>query len=120
MKISLEGQTAAITGAARGIGRAITEALIEAGAKVIAIDRDPLALEELSASSPGNIEALCADVADFESLKAGISGRRIDHLVCAAAVGSGKGGLPFWNLEPKDWQRVVDVTLMGSVNAIHA
>ena len=42
------------------------------------------------------------------------------HLVYAAGCGSGKFGFPFWNLEPKDWSRVLDVNLMGAVHVLHA
>ncbi len=42
------------------------------------------------------------------------------HLIYAAGRGSGKFGFPFWNLEPGDWQRVLEINLMGAVNAAHA
>src|SRR5690606_22383953 len=93
---------------------------LKTGARVLAIDLDLDALERLESSAPGQVDILRADVADFDSLKAGLSGREIDHLVCSAAVGSGKMGFPFWTLEPGDWRRVLDITLMGTVNAVHA
>jgi 2-hydroxycyclohexanecarboxyl-CoA dehydrogenase len=120
MTISLTDQTVAITGAAKGIGLAIAEAFLEAGAKVLAIDLDAKALAEFKATAPKRIEALSLNVADFAALKTGLAGREIDHLVCAAAVGSGKMGFPFWNLEPADWIGVLDITLMGTVNTVHA
>ncbi len=45
---------------------------------------------------------------------------RIDHVVFAAAVGSGKFGFPFWNLEPSDWPRVLQVNVVGNANVAHA
>jgi NAD(P)-dependent dehydrogenase (short-subunit alcohol dehydrogenase family) len=45
---------------------------------------------------------------------------RCDHVVLAAAIGSGKFGFPFWNLDPGDWDRVLRVNLIGAVNAAHA
>lgn len=45
---------------------------------------------------------------------------RIDHLVHAAAVGSGKFGFPFTNLTPEDWPRVLEVNVMGMVQVAHA
>jgi NAD(P)-dependent dehydrogenase (short-subunit alcohol dehydrogenase family) len=45
---------------------------------------------------------------------------RCDHVVFAAAIGSGKFGFPFWNLEPDDWERVLRVNLVGAVNVAHA
>ena len=44
----------------------------------------------------------------------------IDHLVYAAGIGSGKTGFPFWNIEPHEWGRVLDVCLQGAVNTVHA
>jgi NAD(P)-dependent dehydrogenase (short-subunit alcohol dehydrogenase family) len=36
------------------------------------------------------------------------------------AIGSGKFGFPFWNLEPADWGRVLEVNVIGAVNVAHA
>ena len=40
----------------------------------------------------------------------------IEHIVHAAAIGSGKFGFPFTNLTPADWPRVFEVNVMGMVN----
>jgi 2-hydroxycyclohexanecarboxyl-CoA dehydrogenase len=40
----------------------------------------------------------------------------VDHLVHAAAIGSGKFGFPFTNLRPADWPGVLEVNIMGMVN----
>lgn len=120
MKISLSGQSVAITGAARGIGLAIARSFLECGAVVIAIDRDADVLTKLQNELGDSFIPVVADVADFASLRDAVAGRPIDHLVCSAAVGSGKTGFPFWNLEPGDWSRVLDVSLMGVVNSVHA
>jgi len=120
MTLSLAGQNVAITGAARGIGLAIARSFLEAGADVLAIDRTLESLVELRGEAPGRIEAVAVDVADYAALRDAVAGRPVDHLVCAAAVGSGKTGFPFWNLEPSDWGRVLDVTLMGVVHSVHA
>ena len=117
---SLTGQTVAITGAARGIGLAISRAFLKAGADVLAIDLDGNALTEFQNEAPDRIRTCVVNVADFEALRSALAGQAIDHLVCAAAIGSGKTGFPFWNLEPSDWSRVLEVTLMGVVNTVHA
>jgi 2-hydroxycyclohexanecarboxyl-CoA dehydrogenase len=44
----------------------------------------------------------------------------VRHLVHAAAIGSGKFGFPFTNLEPNDWPRVLMVNVMGMVHVAHA
>jgi NAD(P)-dependent dehydrogenase (short-subunit alcohol dehydrogenase family) len=44
----------------------------------------------------------------------------VDHVVFCVGIGSGKFGFPFWNLEPSDWARVLEVNLVGAVNVAHA
>jgi len=44
----------------------------------------------------------------------------VEHVVFSVGSGSGKFGFPFWNLEPTDWPRVIEVNLMGAVNVAHA
>jgi NAD(P)-dependent dehydrogenase (short-subunit alcohol dehydrogenase family) len=66
-----------------------------------------------------------ADVTDYASMQGAalISEQAFggaDHLVYAAGMGSGKGGFPFWNLEPSDWPRVLEVNLQGVANTAHA
>jgi len=120
MTISLTDHTVAVTGAAKGIGLAIARSFLEAGAKVIAIDLDADALAGFKATAPDRVETIAVNVADYAALSSALAGREIDHLICAAAVGSGKMGFPFWNLEPADWTRVLDISLMGTVNTVHA
>jgi NAD(P)-dependent dehydrogenase (short-subunit alcohol dehydrogenase family) len=66
-----------------------------------------------------------ADVTDLAALEVAareVQSRlgRIDHVVCAAAIGSGKYGFPFWNLSPADWPRVLEVNVVGCANVLHA
>lgn len=119
MNFSLHDQNAVVVGGARGIGAAICESFLEAGAEVLALDRDADALADLDARLP-RITTAVADVSDLSSLEAAASGRAVDHLVVAAAIGSGRDASPFWKLQPDDWDRVLDVTLMGTVRSVHA
>ena len=116
MKLNLANQRVVVLGAARGIGRAIADSFSDEGCRVCFADRSPV--EEDSIFS-----AAC-DIADPDSvsqLAARLEGEwgGVDHVVCAAAIGSGKFGFPFWNLEPGDWKPVLEVTLVGSVNVAH-
>src|SRR5947208_2625300 len=128
MDLGLKGQVAVIAGSAQGIGRAIASAFAAEGAGVALIDRD--ASVEGAARAIGSEHATAAmavqaDVTDFGRMKgcAESVGRlmgRIDHVVFAVAVGSGKFGFPFWNLTPDDWPRVLSVNVVGAVNVAHA
>src|SRR5262249_6613483 len=81
--------------------------------------------EELAAGWSVRALAFTADVTALARLREAAEevGRalgRVDHVVVAAAVGSGKYGFPFWNLEPADWGRVLEVNVLGAVNVAHA
>ena len=119
MKISLSQQRAVVIGGASGIGRAIAVAFQQADAEVTVLDRDEAALHQLSLEVP-DLRTLDVDIADYEQLQKAAGDQEIDHLVVAAAIGSGKEAMPFWNMNPSDWETVVDVTLLGTVRSLHA
>ncbi|WP_421699426.1 SDR family NAD(P)-dependent oxidoreductase [Ancylobacter sp.] len=77
----LEGKTALVTGAGRGIGRATALALAKAGAKVIAVARTQADLDELAQEGGGRIEAWAADVRDAALLARIEAMRDLDILV---------------------------------------
>jgi NAD(P)-dependent dehydrogenase (short-subunit alcohol dehydrogenase family) len=133
MDLHLNNQTAWIFGAARGIGFAIAQAFAREGANLVLCDRDRSILDSAMrlADEPGlprRVSPWIADVTDFGAMKDGAAAikvndpklARVDHLVYAVGVGSGKFGFPFWNLAPGDWPRVYDINVQGAVNVVHA
>ncbi len=128
MDLQLAGEVAVVVGAARGLGQAIAEAFAAEGADVVVIDCDPrahVAAQRLAADHRHRADAIVADATDAAALRSAAAEvrerfGRCDHVVYAAAVGSGKFGFPFWKLEPEDWDRVLRVNLLGAVNAAHA
>lgn len=128
MDLQLEENVAVILGAAQGIGRAIAAAFAAEGAAAALVDRDSTVAEaarEIETHLGRPSIGFTADVTKYDDLKR-LAGDvldkwgRLDHVVFAAGAGSGKFGFPFWNLEPADWQRVLDVNLIGAANAAHA
>lgn len=128
MNLDLENQVAVVVGGARGIGRAIAVALAEEAASVVVIDRDAATADvarTIEHRASRAVVGFVGDVTDLAAIErlAGETNQRlgrIDHVFFAAGAGSGKYGFPFWNLEPADWGRVLQVNLVGAVNVAHA
>ncbi|MBI2804558.1 MAG: SDR family oxidoreductase [Planctomycetes bacterium] len=128
MNLNLRNQTAVIVGAARGIGHAIAREFAHEGADVALVDRETSvgdAAMDIAREFGAKVSAFVGDVTDFSAMKQAAERfktdrGRIDHLVFAVAIGSGKFGFPFWNLEPGDWPGVLAVNVQGAVNAVHA
>jgi NAD(P)-dependent dehydrogenase (short-subunit alcohol dehydrogenase family) len=126
--LQLAGQTAVVIGGARGIGRAIGEAFAAEGAAVALLDRDAAvtaAAEEVTAQHKVRARAVVADVMQLDSLGRAASDirrelGRLDHVVFAVAIGSGKFGFPFWNLTPTDWEPVLRLNVVGAAHVAHA
>jgi 3-oxoacyl-[acyl-carrier protein] reductase len=108
-------RTALVTGASRGIGRAIAERLAREGYEVIAAARSRAELEEVVAAivaEGGRARAVVLDVGDPQAVAAALTGADVDVLVNNAGIGILK---PFMQLTAADWQRTLDV----NVNALH-
>ena len=128
MDLGLEGQGCMVVGGARGLGRAIAEAFLAEGARVVVVDRaeeTPGTGQELAQRyGAGRVVSVVADVTDLNAVER-LQGQvdsgfgQIEHVVYAAGIGSGKFGFPFWQLSPGDWARVLNVNLMGAVNVAH-
>jgi NAD(P)-dependent dehydrogenase (short-subunit alcohol dehydrogenase family) len=127
MDLGLGGRVTVVVGAARGLGQAIAAEFAREGAIVVLLDVSPdvhTAAEVLARTGATAISHI-VDVTDFTTVqrvagevRAGFG--RVDHVVFAAGIGSGKFGFPFWRLDPADWLRVLNVNLVGAVNVAHA
>lgn len=115
---SLAGRVVVVTGASRGIGRAIAWAAARAGADLALLARGAEGLEETARGvREAGTRALAApcDVADEASVKAAaraVHGTypRVDVLVNNAGVFVSK---PFLETSVEDWDRTLDVNLRG-------
>lgn len=128
MDLGLRGQRVVVVGAASGIGRAIAAGFAAEGAAVVMSDRSAMvvdAAKEIGDAHGVRTWGVVADVTDYAALQAlaatvEAESGGVDHLVYAVGMPSSKGGLPFWNMEPSDWPRSLDVNLIGAVNTAHA
>jgi 3-oxoacyl-[acyl-carrier protein] reductase len=118
MDLQLAGRNCIVTGASRGIGRAIAHGLAKEGANVAICGRDAGTLEEAAASLGGTgvkVFAQPCDVADAAQLTGFLDAARqalggVDVLVSnpsALAVGPDLGA----------WKTTIDIDLMGAVHA---
>lgn len=113
----LEGRIALITGASRGIGRAVAKRFAEEGAVVVAVGRTQGALEELDdeiRAIGGHCVLVPEDLRDFDKIDhmgAALYERfgRLDILVGNAAVLGVLG--PLTHMKPKDWDDVLATNL---------
>ena len=113
---SLQGKTALVTGASRGIGRAVAHALAEAGVGLGLASRsgDDLGLD--------GVVARASDVRRPDQVEAAVSATvetfgRLDILVATAGVGAYG---PFLDLPPDQLEEMVDVNVKGTLYAVRA
>ncbi len=122
---SLQGQTAVITGAASGMGRAFAARFAEAGMNVLLADIEEPALAEATAAitdAGHSAVSLVVDVADRSANQTMIDTAidtfgRLDVVCLNAGVGAGG---PINDLTPDDWRWTLDVNLFGVVHGMHA
>jgi 3-oxoacyl-[acyl-carrier protein] reductase len=107
-----------VTGANRGIGRALARDLAAAGWPIALVGRSLDKLEEARGDLAGDAEARCyaADVADWDQVQAAVAAIQGDFESIHGLVnnaGITRDGL-LVRMSPDDWQTVLDVNLTGT------
>ena len=102
-----DGRVALVTGAGRGLGRAITEALVHCGASVVAVTRSERSAADLAGSS--RVFAVCGDAGDPATATRAValaddSFGRLDILVNNAGELVKRAPLVEWT--PAEWSRI--------------
>lgn len=123
MDLQLSNHVAVVTGGASGIGLATAHRFAAEGAHVAIWDLDSQVeqrAQEIQARDGVKTLGVRVDVRSESSIAQALvttqeSFDSIDHLVHSAAIGSSKFGFPFTNLTPSDWERTLDVNMMGMV-----
>jgi len=119
MNLELDGKVAIVTGASRGIGRAIATQLADEGARVCMAARGEADLKSAAdaiAASGGDVIAVPTDVADDAA---------VAHLVASAREAFGTIDIVISNASPiaigrsrEDWEKCLSVDLMGAVRMV--
>jgi NAD(P)-dependent dehydrogenase (short-subunit alcohol dehydrogenase family) len=121
---ALVGKTAVVTGAARGIGASLAAELARRGADVALVGLEP---EQLSATAQAcsqyaRARAWVADVTDRERVSA-VAAEVAAHFgqvdIVVANAGIAIGG-PFGDADPAEFERVIEVNLLGSATTARA
>jgi short-subunit dehydrogenase len=113
------GTRVVVTGASRGIGRAIATAFAEAGTEVGLLSRSEEELNELALALPGEgHEAIAADVGDRDGLAKAIDEfGRVDVVVANAGIAQYG---PFRDMDLDEVERMTRINWLGTVNTVAA
>ncbi|WP_416883219.1 L-iditol 2-dehydrogenase [Marivita sp.] len=118
----LDGKTALITGAARGIGRAFAERYVAEGARVAIADIDIARAEETASQIGEHAIAVHMDVTDQASIDAAVSASveqlgQIDILINNAAIFT---AAPITEITRADYARAFDINVAGTLFTLQA
>jgi meso-butanediol dehydrogenase/(S,S)-butanediol dehydrogenase/diacetyl reductase len=104
-----------VTGGARGIGAATAARFLEEGARVVVLDRNQAALQELRRQQPGLSGMIQADVSEANEVARAFE--ELDGLLGGPDVLINNAGVSirhhFMDISPQEWRQVMDVNLNG-------
>jgi NAD(P)-dependent dehydrogenase (short-subunit alcohol dehydrogenase family) len=111
----LEGKVALITGSSRGIGRAVAQAFLREGAKVVVNSRDQSSAQEAAARLGDGAVGIGGDVSTEGGARALVQGAaeamgRVDVLVNNAGIAAAANSS---ELSLEVWQKVVGLNMTG-------
>ena len=122
MKIDLSGRVALVTGATRGIGRAIAGTLTECGARVAVVGRDQSRADTAAQEIGGGAQGFACDIADIAQVNTMVES--VEKSFGSLDILVNNAGLTRDNillrLKDDDWDSVIDTNLRGAFATIRA
>src|SRR5262249_57036108 len=116
----LDGRRALVTGGSRGLGRAIAQALAEAGADLLLVGRDAQTLQQARAELTAlgrRVDVLTADLttpAAVEQTCATVLAEHGPIDILVNNVGGRRESVPVVEQRLEDWQRLMDLNLTSA------
>ncbi|MGY3149504.1 3-hydroxy acid dehydrogenase/malonic semialdehyde reductase [Bradyrhizobium sp. USDA 3397] len=118
------GQTVVLTGAAGGMGRAITNALLDSGRRVVLVDRDAKALQQLAATVGDKVFPIQLDVSDsrdVDNLPEAIPAHFKPVEILINNAGHDIGGRTRFDVgSADDWSNIIQTNLIGLMRVTRA
>lgn len=117
----LEGRVVAVTGGAGGIGSATCRRFADEGAQVAVLDLDGASAERVASQLPSAFGVAC-DITDADAVSSAVARTRqqlgpIEILINNAGWDIFK---PFADSTPEEWQRLIDINLIGPMRITQA
>lgn len=114
--VNLKGRVALVTGAGRGIGKAIAQGFADCGAGVAVNDIDPQTAALTAGTLPGEANTYIADVSDAQAVQQMVEQvvadfGRLDFLINNAGI---EPKVSILDMPPDEWRRVLDVNLSAA------
>ncbi|WP_018320627.1 SDR family oxidoreductase [Bradyrhizobium sp. WSM2793] len=118
------GQTVVLTGAAGGMGRAITKALLDSGRRVVLVDRDAKALQEFAATCGDAVFPIQLDISDAKAVDAlpnAIPAHFKPVEILINNAGHDIGGRTRFDIgSADDWSNIIQTNLIGLMRVTRA
>jgi D-sorbitol dehydrogenase (acceptor) len=112
----LDGRVIVVTGAGGAIGAEVVRECVDAGGRVVALDRDPDGIEALAAERPGLVLPIACDITDAASVESALERGR-EHFGALHGLANAAGIVvsgPFLEFDYEQWERTFRVNLWGS------